>query len=202
MIPRPNNSFRYAVSTRWERDCAEHNGTTKDFHRFFCCLARRLGNMFVLCERHDGSPVVIAGPCWPFCCFVTVPLILGITGAVAYFVIISEDSPLVGRNERKREREREMKMCRSENVSLLYLVSYTRFDLDFVAHLGSLCLLSSRGSRAGILVLCQLSRSGPDGTSDRRRSGRRRLVLERASGEFPTTGCLVLSRVWGTDTRL
>jgi hypothetical protein len=52
--------------------------------------------MFILCERRDGSPIVIAGPCWPFCCLVTVPLILGICGAVAYFVIINEDSPLVG----------------------------------------------------------------------------------------------------------
>jgi hypothetical protein len=85
---------RYAVSTRWERDVAE-NGPTKDFHRYFCCCAKRIGNMFILCERYDGSPLVIAGPCWPFCCFVTVPLILGISGAVAYFVIISEDSPLV-----------------------------------------------------------------------------------------------------------
>ena len=51
--------------------------------------------MFVLLERLDGSPIVIAGPCWPFCCFVTVPLIVCISGAVAYFVIISPNSPLV-----------------------------------------------------------------------------------------------------------
>jgi len=85
---------RYAVSSQWEAQVEDH-GVTKDFHRFFCCWARRLGNMFILCERYDGSPVVIAGPCWPFCCFVTVPLILGISGAVAYFIIISDDSPLV-----------------------------------------------------------------------------------------------------------
>jgi hypothetical protein len=91
MTRRPQ---RYAVSTRWEREVAEH-GPIKDFHRFFCCCARRLGNMFVLCERSDGSPVVIAGPCWPFCVFVTLPLILSISAAVAYFVIISDDSPLV-----------------------------------------------------------------------------------------------------------
>jgi hypothetical protein len=57
--------------------------------------------MFILCERRDGSPIVIAGPCWPFCCFVTVPLILGISGAVSYFVIISQDSPLVRNYQRK-----------------------------------------------------------------------------------------------------
>jgi len=86
--------IRFAVSTRWEREVAE-NGPVKDCHRFCCCCARRLGNMFVLCERTDGTPIVIAGPCWPFCLFVTLPLILGVTGAVAYFVIISDDSPLV-----------------------------------------------------------------------------------------------------------
>ncbi len=87
-------SLRFAVSTRWEREVAE-NGPVRDFHRFWCCCARRLGNMFVLCERIDGTPIVIAGPCWPFCMFVTLPLILAVSGAVAYFVIISDDSPLV-----------------------------------------------------------------------------------------------------------
>jgi hypothetical protein len=48
-----------------------------------------------LCKRRDGSPIIIAGPCWPFCLFVTVPLILGASGAVSYFVIISEQSQLV-----------------------------------------------------------------------------------------------------------
>ena len=89
-----NPTTRYAVSTRWEKDVNE-NGATKDFHRYCCCMARRIGNLFILCERRDGSPLVIAGPCWPFCCLVTMPLILGISGAVAYFVIINEDSPLV-----------------------------------------------------------------------------------------------------------
>jgi hypothetical protein len=51
--------------------------------------------MFILCERTDGSPLAIAGPCWPFCCLVTLPLILSVSATVAYFVIISDDSPLV-----------------------------------------------------------------------------------------------------------
>lgn len=85
---------RFAVSARWERDVAE-NGSRRDFHRFFCCCAERLGNMFVLCKRRDGTPIIVAGPCWPFCLFVTVPLILGASGAVSYFVIISEQSQLV-----------------------------------------------------------------------------------------------------------
>jgi len=90
---RRRRKKKFAVSTRWEREVAEH-GPVKDFHRFWCCCARRLGNMFVLCERTDGTPIVIAGPCWPFCIFVTLPLILAVSGAVAYFVIISDDSPL------------------------------------------------------------------------------------------------------------
>ena len=89
-----NLILRFAVSTRWEREVAQ-NGPVKDFHRYWCCCARRLGNMFVLCERTDGTPIVIAGPCWPFCTFVTLPLILAVSAAVAYFVIISDDSPLV-----------------------------------------------------------------------------------------------------------
>jgi len=90
---RRRRKKKFAVSTRWEREVAEH-GPVRDFHRFWCCCARRLGNMFVLCERTDGTPIVIAGPCWPFCLFVTLPLILAVSGAVSYFVIISNDSPL------------------------------------------------------------------------------------------------------------
>ena len=86
--------FRFAVSTRWERTVAE-SGPVKDCHVYCCCFARRIGNMFVLWQRRDGSPVVIAGPCWQFCCFVTVPLILGISGAISYFLIFNEKSPLV-----------------------------------------------------------------------------------------------------------
>ena len=51
--------------------------------------------MFILLERTDGSPLVIAGPCWPFCMGVTVPLILGISGLVAYFVLFNADSGVV-----------------------------------------------------------------------------------------------------------
>jgi hypothetical protein len=86
--------LRYAVSTRWEREVAE-NGPLKDFHSYFCCCAKRLGNMFVLLERTDGSPLVIAGPCWPFCMGVTVPLILGISALVCYFVVFNADSGMV-----------------------------------------------------------------------------------------------------------
>lgn len=51
--------------------------------------------MFILLEYADGSPIIVAGPCWPFCMFVTVPLILGISGLVTYFLVLNKDSGLV-----------------------------------------------------------------------------------------------------------
>lgn len=48
--------------------------------------------MFALVSFPDGTPIVIAGPCWPFCIFVTLPLILGISVAVSYFMIIDKNS--------------------------------------------------------------------------------------------------------------
>lgn len=85
---------RFAVSTRWEQEVAER-GQPSDIHSFCCCCARRVGNMFILLEYADGSPIVVAGPCWPFCLFVTVPLIVGISGLVSYFLVLNEDSGLV-----------------------------------------------------------------------------------------------------------
>lgn len=80
--------FRYAVSVQWEQEVAEGRAK-RDFHSFFCCCARRIGHMFALISYPDGTPVVIAGPCWPFCMFVTVPLIVGVSGLVCYFLIIN-----------------------------------------------------------------------------------------------------------------
>ena len=48
--------------------------------------------MFFLLETKDGSPIV-AGPCWPFCTFVTLPLIVGISGMVGYFMIYKTGLP-------------------------------------------------------------------------------------------------------------
>lgn len=84
---------QFAVSTRWEQEVAER-GQPRDMHSFCCCCARRVGNMFILLEYADGSPIIVAGPCWPFCLFVTVPLILGISGLVSYFLVLNEDSGL------------------------------------------------------------------------------------------------------------
>lgn len=77
------------MSTTWERDVAEGKAQ-KDINTFFCCCARRVGNMFPLLSYPDGAPMVVAGPCWPFCIFVTVPLIVGVSGVVCYFLIISD----------------------------------------------------------------------------------------------------------------
>ena len=46
--------------------------------------------MHALCVHPDGSPIFIMGPCWPFCAFVTLPVILGTTGSVAYFVLYED----------------------------------------------------------------------------------------------------------------
>ena len=170
----------------------KENGPTKDFHRFCCCMARRVGNMFVLCERHDGSPIVIAGPCWPFCFLVTLPLILGIPGTVAYFVIISNNSPLVS----------TIRFVVGDCAFCGRCSYQRRLSFHVLAYLGRLYLLSSPRLCSCFLILCQLSGSRSHGTGDRRRGRRGRLVLERASGKFPPTGSFVLSRVWSADSRL
>lgn len=105
--------FRYAVSVRWEREQADRRRrpsdpggaiierrpiltfTLEDFNRYFCCCARRVGSMFFLLERKDGSPIVVAGPCWPFCTFVTVPLIVVLSGLVGYFIVSNPETRLV-----------------------------------------------------------------------------------------------------------
>lgn len=90
-LARISHSFvsRYAVSTQWERQVSEGREPT-DCNTFFCCCARRIGHMFALVSYPDGSPIIIAGPCWPFCVFVTVPLILGISVVISYYMIIDK----------------------------------------------------------------------------------------------------------------
>jgi hypothetical protein len=51
--------------------------------------------MFALVSASDGTPIVISGPCWPFCLFVTVPLIIGISCLVIFFLILGETFALV-----------------------------------------------------------------------------------------------------------
>ncbi len=105
---------RYAVSIRWEREqerlrqelesstadpvtnkkpCITY--TIEDFHRYFCCCARRVGSFFFLLERRDGSPIITAGPCWPFCTFVTVPLIVVLSTLVMVFIVFNRKSGMV-----------------------------------------------------------------------------------------------------------
>jgi len=99
----------FAVSTRWEREQAERSkrmSATKscvscEFNNFMeflfvacCCCARKIGGMFSILERRDGTPILITGPCWPFCAFVTIPLISGISGLVCYFIVLNPNSGL------------------------------------------------------------------------------------------------------------
>ncbi len=104
---------RYAVSVRWEQEQEERHRqlsdssgpvtdnkpiltySLEDFHRYFCCCARRVGSMFFLLETTDGSPIVVAGPCWPFCTFVTLPLVVVLSSLVGYFIVLNENSGLV-----------------------------------------------------------------------------------------------------------
>jgi hypothetical protein len=51
--------------------------------------------MFALVSYPDGTPIVLAGPCWPFCVGVTLPLILVVCGLVSYFLVIDGDFGLV-----------------------------------------------------------------------------------------------------------
>lgn len=85
---------QFAVSTRWERDRAEGRSgrnKMKACNNTCCCCAKPLGGMHVLWERRsDGSPIIIAGPLWPFCMFVTVPLIVFISGVFVYFVLLND----------------------------------------------------------------------------------------------------------------
>ena len=105
--------YSYAVSIRWEREQErlrqEMNSSTdpitnkhpclsftiEDFHKYFCCCARRVGSFFFLLERKDGSPIITAGPCWPFCSFVTVPLILILSTLVMVFIVFNQNSGMV-----------------------------------------------------------------------------------------------------------
>jgi hypothetical protein len=51
--------------------------------------------MFALLSYPDGTPIVVAGPCWPFCVGVTLPVILVVTGLVSYFLVVDGDFGLV-----------------------------------------------------------------------------------------------------------
>jgi hypothetical protein len=73
----------------------EQGTLSRDINTFCCCCARRIGNMFVLCSYADGTPILIAGPCWPFCVFVTLPLIMGVAGLVSFFLIFDDRFGLV-----------------------------------------------------------------------------------------------------------
>jgi len=90
--------IEYAISKRWEaqQESGQSDKCTPQtcISDIFCCCAKQLGSMHVLCERRDGSPVVIAGPMWPFCMFVTVPLVAVLSTLVLYFFMLQENAPL------------------------------------------------------------------------------------------------------------
>lgn len=106
--------------------------------------------MFALVSYRDGTPIVVAGPCWPFCVFVTVPLIIGISGAVIYFLIIEDEftdlvccNPIFGRG------------------AFRIIFSHAHAASFFSAVVAYLCLQSD-GPRGTLLsILCVLQRPWP-----------------------------------------
>lgn len=88
----------YAVSVRWEREQAgEIDAVLPKCHALnaLCCqCATPIGGMFVLCQHSDGEPIVMAGPLWSFCMFVTCPLVLFISGVFFYFVLLNDEIDL------------------------------------------------------------------------------------------------------------
>jgi len=90
---------KYAISVRWENENHDNEqkcctGSVEDFNTLCCGCSRRVGGMHFLWESADGSPIVMAGPCWPFCTFVTFPLICGLSALVIYFLILQERAKL------------------------------------------------------------------------------------------------------------
>jgi len=66
---------------------SEKGGFLQSFYVCCCCARRRIGDMFVLLETRDGRPLMVVGPCWPFCAFITVPLIIVVSALIGVFVL-------------------------------------------------------------------------------------------------------------------
>ena len=58
---------------------------------FCCCAVQRIGAMFVLVEKDDGTPVFIVGPEWQCCMCCTVPTILLGSFGLIYFILMNDD---------------------------------------------------------------------------------------------------------------
>ena len=70
-------------------EAAEREKRKKTNRQQGCCCfhEHRLGNMHVLWESRDGTPILMVGPRFCFCLSVTSPLILGLSALVCYFII-------------------------------------------------------------------------------------------------------------------
>jgi hypothetical protein len=104
--------------------------------------------MFFLVEKKDGSPIIVAGPCWPFCTFVTVPLIVVLSGLVGYFIVSNPSSGLVSESFR----------CLLINV--VDASQLTSFNLPvlgmFLAVVVCPDILSNISIRPCCIILCKL----------------------------------------------
>merc|ERR1712151_1122992 len=67
---------------------------SEDMNSYFCICAKKIGGMFSLLERSDGTPIIITGPSWPTCIFCTVPIIAIVSFLVTWFIILDIENTL------------------------------------------------------------------------------------------------------------
>lgn len=96
----------YAVSTRKAEDDAvfieslsslkknnigaKHVSAPVCLDKCCCCCSHRIGGMFPLLARKDGTPILIVGPGWAICLFLTFPIILVGSSLISYFLFFIE----------------------------------------------------------------------------------------------------------------
>jgi hypothetical protein len=106
--------------------------------------------MHAILSYPDGTPIILAGPCWPFCVFVTFPVIIGVATLVSYFLVIDDTFGLV---------------CNKSFIMIfICLMSLTQSCFSS-AELDSYNLFSLRCICAADVILCRLPRSWTDGAS-------------------------------------
>jgi len=66
-----------------------------DIKSCVCCCATKIGGMYSLVERKDGTPIIITGPSWPMCLFCTVPIIIASGFAITWFILRDAETNLV-----------------------------------------------------------------------------------------------------------
>lgn len=63
-----------------------------DIKSCVCCCATKIGGMYSLVERKDGTPIIITGPSWPMCLFFTVPILIASSFAITWFILMDVET--------------------------------------------------------------------------------------------------------------